>query len=265
MEAVAALMEPRDAALGWLVSGTYDLTDRIFKRVVPVIETHFPHRIKLFAPREHRLVVINFGGGESELRAKSADRPQSLLGEALDFLIVDECASVRDDTWDECLAPRLIDRNGWALMISTPSGRGWFHEQWRLGQKNRDAAYESWQAPTRDNPHIQPELIEAERARLDADTFAEKYEATFLGPPEPCEVCGWPDPNWNGAILILGDDEEPERCTACGHIVDRRGKTLLGVDGEGNPKSAVMRCDPAGLTEQEIRNLQDWNAPRKLG
>jgi hypothetical protein len=141
----------------------------------------------------------------------------------------------------------------------------WIHEQWRRGQRNRDAAYESWQAPTIQNPHIPTALSEAERARLDPDTFAEKYEAKFLGPPEPCELCGWPDPNWNGAIIILGDDEEPERCTACGHSIDKRGKTLLGADEEGNPRSLFMRCDPAGLTDQEIRNLQDWNGSRVLG
>jgi len=263
MEAVAALLTPCEASLGWLVGPTYDLTDRIFKRVVQVIQKHFAHRVQLFNPREHRLVVINFGGGTSELRAKSADRSESLHGEALSYLVVDECASVRDNMWNECLAPRLIDRHGWALLISTPHGRGWFYEQWRLGQKHRDPDYESWQAPTIGNPHIDAARVEAERSRLSADAFAEQYEAVFLGPPEPCEICGWPDPNWSGEITIIGPGEELEHCPACGHFVDKRGDTLLGTDQDGNPKLAVMRCDAAGLSEQEIRNLDDWSAPRQ--
>jgi len=52
----------------------------------------------------------------------SADRPDGLLGEAIHFLIVDEAAAVRDNVWDEYLAPRLIDRDGWALLVSTPHG-----------------------------------------------------------------------------------------------------------------------------------------------
>jgi hypothetical protein len=112
MESVATLLDPCDSKLGWLVGPQYEATNRIFNHVVRLVTTHFPLRVRLHNPREHRLVVTNLGGGMSELRAKSADRPDGLLGEALDFLVVDEAASVRGSVWDECLAPRLIDRNG---------------------------------------------------------------------------------------------------------------------------------------------------------
>src|SRR5262249_20727432 len=151
---------------------SYELTRRIFERVVSTLSSSFPHRIRDLNPRDHRIAVVNLGGGTSELRARSADRPDGLLGDAVDLLVVDECSSVRNNVWDEYLAPRLIDRDGSALLISTPKERGWFHAQWRLGQKQRDADYESWQAPTSQNPFIKPELIEAERARLNPDKFA---------------------------------------------------------------------------------------------
>jgi hypothetical protein len=104
METIAALMEPRDSALGWLVAPTYDVADRIFKRVTALVLTHFPHRVIEHLPREHRIIVRNFGAGVSELRAKSADRPESLLGEALDFLVVDEGARLRPDVWNTYLS-----------------------------------------------------------------------------------------------------------------------------------------------------------------
>src|SRR6516165_9007426 len=75
MEAVAALLQPCDSKLGWLVSTQYDATDRIFKHVVRVLTTKFAHRVLVNSPREHRIVVTNLGGGTSELKAKSADRP----------------------------------------------------------------------------------------------------------------------------------------------------------------------------------------------
>jgi Terminase large subunit, T4likevirus-type, N-terminal len=243
MECVAALMEPRESALGWLVAPTYELTRRIFEMVVRVIRSHFAHRIRAHNPREHSLVVTNLGGGTSELRAKSADRPESLLGESLSFLILDEASSVRDDVWDSFLAPRLLDLNGWALLISTPHARGWFYEQWRRGQKNRDAAYESWQAPTIQNPHIKSELIEAERARLDPDRFAEQYEAKFLGPPEPCDVCGGPSPTVSGLTVYFGD-EEPRHCVACGREVDKKGRTVVALcEGEEVPVNRLYVND----------------------
>jgi hypothetical protein len=154
METIAALMEPRDSALGWLVAPTYDVADRIFKRVTALVLTHFPHRVIEHLPREHRIIVRNFGAGVSELRAKSADRPESLLGEALDFLVVDEGARLRPDVWNTYLSQRLIDRRGWALLVSTPQGCNWYRDLFKLGQAGHDPAFESWSMPSWDNPHV---------------------------------------------------------------------------------------------------------------
>lgn len=243
METLAALLEPNESTLGWLVAPTYDLTDRIFKQVTRIVRTHFQHRVIEDLPREHRIIVRNLGGGVSELRAKSADRPDSLLGESLTYLVLDEAATVRDRVWDECLAPRLIDRNGWALLISTPHGRGWFYAAFKRGQKGRDSAYESWQAPTIQNPHIKPELIEAERARLDPDRFAEQYEAKFLGPPEPCDVCGGPSESVTGCMVIFGD-EQPRYCAECGRQVDKNGHTVVALwNGVEQPANTIYVDD----------------------
>src|SRR5262249_27454578 len=131
-ECIAALLEPREATHVWLVAPTYELTRRIFDRVLRAVQTAFSYQIREVNTRVHSLKLTNMGGGISELRARSADRPEGLLGDAVDALVVDEAASVKESVWDEFLAPRLIDRNGWALMVSTPHARGWFHRQWRL-------------------------------------------------------------------------------------------------------------------------------------
>jgi hypothetical protein len=259
VEAVAALLEPRAQALGWIVGPTYELTDRIFKKVLALLNEHFEQQVAFYTPREHRIVVLNMSGGRSELRARSADRPESLLGEAIDFLIIDEAASVRDNVWDQYLAPRLLDRNGWALLVSTPHGRGWFYREFRRGQKNRDADYQSWQAPTTHNPHIDPAMIEAERARLDADTFAEQYCAQFVGPPEPCDVCGGPSPDAFGSLVVMNDDE-PAACSECAGPVLPDGKTAVALFN-GKPYFSLMRIHTQRLTDKEIGNLRDWNPP----
>jgi hypothetical protein len=72
-------------------------------------------------------LVMLPGGGSVQVR--SADNPQSLRGEGLDFLVMDECAFIPEAAWTEALRPALSDRLGRALFISTPKGRNWF---WRL-------------------------------------------------------------------------------------------------------------------------------------
>lgn len=50
------------------------------------------------------------GGGE--VRVKSADNPDSLRGEGLDFAVLDECAYMKREAWTEALRPALSDRKG---------------------------------------------------------------------------------------------------------------------------------------------------------
>ena len=73
---------------------------------------------------------VNYPGG-GEVRVRSADNPNSLRGEGLDLVILDECAFMKEETWGEVLRPSLSDRQGSAMFISTPKGRNWF---WRLYQ-----------------------------------------------------------------------------------------------------------------------------------
>lgn len=264
-EAVAALLEPREHGRGWLCAPTYDLTSKIFKRVVEIMHTHFPRRIKSFNERTHTITVWNFGGGETELRAKSTDKPVSLLGEALDFVIIDEAARVRDDVWEEHIAPRLLDRNGWALFLSTPDGGGWFHKEFRRAQKKKDPDYAGWQFPTTANPHISAELIEAERGRLGADVFRAQYLAEFVDVPiEPCDTCHGPRPDAL-CCITLHNDEQPLRCSECDGYVGEDGETRVTIwpNGETYTMVMILQAGPAfDRAARECRKRQLAGAKR---
>jgi hypothetical protein len=129
---------------------------------------------------ERRIALRNMAGGESEIRAKSADNPISLLGEGLDWVVVDEAARMKPSIWQTHLSQRLIDRKGWALLISTPRGKGWLWDMYQRGQRNKDADYESWQFPSSVNPYLDATLIEAERGRLPERAWREAFNAEFL-------------------------------------------------------------------------------------
>ncbi len=179
MEALAAALEPRERAIGWIVAPTYDLCERVFNQIVVIVTSHLRHRIVELKASERRLVLLNMGGGTSEIRGKSADSRDSLLGEGLDFLIVDEASRLKPAIWESYLSQRLLDKKGWALLISTPKGKGWYYDLFRRGQ-GLDADYESWNCPSWSNPLLDPELIEAERARLPDRVFRQEYGGEFL-------------------------------------------------------------------------------------
>jgi len=57
---------------------------------------------------------LTFPGG-GWVQVKSADDPDSLRGQGLDYLVVDEAAFVPERGWIEALRPALTDRRGGAL------------------------------------------------------------------------------------------------------------------------------------------------------
>jgi phage terminase large subunit-like protein len=121
-------------------------------------------------------VLFRNGG---EVCVRSADDPQSLRGEGLDFVVLDECAFMQEATWGEVLRPALSDRLGQALFISTPKGRNWFWRAWASGQAAGDE-WMSWQFPTANNPYIDAIEIEAARLSLPDRVFRQEYLAEFI-------------------------------------------------------------------------------------
>lgn len=180
MEAISSALEPCERSIGWVVAPTYDLADRVFREIQVVVFNHLRHRVVAMKQHERRLILRNMAGGLSEIRAKSADNPVSLLGEGLDWVIVDEAARLKPQIWESHLSQRLIDKKGWALLISTPRGKGFLHGLFKRGQRDDDPDYESWNSPSWDNPHLDKDAIEAERARLPERVFAQEYEARFV-------------------------------------------------------------------------------------
>jgi len=97
----------------------------------------------------------------------------------LDWLIVDEAARLKPTIWEGHLSQRLIDKRGWALLISTPRGKGYFYDLFRRGQ-GQDFDYASWNYPSWTNPYLDPHLIEEERSRIPERVFRQEYGGEFI-------------------------------------------------------------------------------------
>lgn len=184
-EAVEALLKPNPGeTIGWIVAPTYELSDRVFN---PIVKTfHESKELKSliidYRRMDRILTIRNVGGGESTIRGKSATEAMSLLGEGLDFVIFDEAAQCKKEIWESYLMQRLMDKKGWALLISTPKGKGWFCDMFyrgKAGHPKKEPDYESWNAPTYQNPIISKEMIEFEQSRMSASAYAQEFLAQF--------------------------------------------------------------------------------------
>lgn len=118
------------------------------------------------------------------LEVKSADRPDSLVGEGLDSAIMSEAALHNRLTWEMYIEPALSDKRGCADFPSTPRGYNWYEGLWRLGQDTDLPMYESWRFPTWTNPvsfpggREDPEILRIER-QVSKAHFLQEYAAEF--------------------------------------------------------------------------------------
>ncbi|MCU0806556.1 MAG: phage terminase large subunit [Candidatus Contendobacter sp.] len=120
-----------------------------------------------------------FGQTGGWIQVRSADDPQSLRGEGLDFVVFDEAAFTKEEAWTEAIRPALADRQGHGLFISSPNGKNWFHRLWEYGQRE-SPDWQSWRFPTASNPYIPPAEIEAARAEMFSLTFQQEFMAEFV-------------------------------------------------------------------------------------
>ena len=59
---------------------------------------------------------------------KGGDRPETMRGVSLKYLVLDEYADIKPEVWEQILRPALADQKGSALFIGTPMGRNHFYE-----------------------------------------------------------------------------------------------------------------------------------------
>lgn len=118
------------------------------------------------------------GGGWLQFR--TAEEPDSLRGEGIDFVVFDEAAHVDnlETMWEQCVRPSLMDRRGDAWFISTPNGFNYFNSLYLRSREKADWA--SFQFPTSANPHIDASEIEELRASLPALVARQEIDAEFV-------------------------------------------------------------------------------------
>jgi len=169
------LEQALDGGRVWWVAPTFAIA-RVGWRDVVAAASEFPKDAGVNIKLGDMEVTFPSGGSIS---VKSADNPQRLRGEGLNYLVMDEAAFVREETWTEVLRPTLTENKGSALFISTPIGMdNWFYHLWEKADTAEDWA--RFQYPTVSNPIIDPKEVESAREDLGELVFAQEYLAEFI-------------------------------------------------------------------------------------
>jgi len=112
-----------------------------------------------------------------EIHIKGSDRPETLRGVGLSYVVMDEYADMKPYVWEEIISPTLADVKGGALFIGTPKGKNHFYELTKL--QETDDEWKTWEHHSVDNPFIDKKEIEKQKIRLGSEIFKQEFEASF--------------------------------------------------------------------------------------
>lgn len=190
---------------------------------------------------------INLPNGGS-IAVRSADEPNSLRGPGLDGLIIDEVAFLKEDVWKDVLRPALSDRQGWALLISTPNGVNWIKTVFDKAP-TRDN-WQRWQSPSWSNPLLTDAEIADLKEELGPRKFAQECGAEFIS----VEGALWP----GEYFTEMTTEKWPDRFELSTIAVD----PSMGRSDSGDPSAIAF----VGLTGSNLYVDVDIErrAPSKL-
>lgn len=154
----------------WYVAPTYDMAKDIFwglfKRLAePVIEKVWENDGK-----------IQLKNGRC-IQIKGSDRPDRLRGVGLSAIIMDEFASMKQETWDTILRPTLADVEGEALFIGTPLRKNHFYDLYL--QALRDEDWGCYHFESKTNPYLPATEVRYAKQTMPREVFKQEFEASF--------------------------------------------------------------------------------------
>jgi hypothetical protein len=265
--------------LAWYVAPTYKQGNRIaWKALKKMTQPYWAS-----PPNETELRIELVSGGT--ICVKGADNYDSLRGDGLDFVALDEYACMAPQAWTEVLRPALADRMGKALFIGTPQGFNHFHDLYQSARSQPDS--QAFQFTTTQGGNVSAEEIQSAAHQLDDRIFRQEFEASFetlgvgrayyafdraasvasLSYTGQVPLCWALDFNMNplcsvlaqirnGAVYVLEEMILPDSNTlaACEEFLSRTAKWR----SPGGPLNVIVYGDATGEQHRTSASRTDW-------
>jgi len=159
---------------GWWVTPGHSISETGFTLIDNALPDAVVAKRKSSPPFRHEFE----NGARLDYRTTDGDANVSV---GLDWVVMDEAAKgIPERAWTQEIRPTLSDTDGDAMFISTPDGKGLFHDMWQRGQSDDHDDVASWRWATYANPHVPDEEVDAARTDIPDRIFRQEYLAEFL-------------------------------------------------------------------------------------
>lgn len=110
---------------------------------------------------------------------KGSDRPDTLRGVGLAYVVIDEYADMKPQVFEQILRPALADVEGGALFIGTPKGRNHFYDMFKMSELGIDEEWQQFHYTSYDNPLLSRSEIEKAKTTMSSFAFRQEFLASF--------------------------------------------------------------------------------------
>lgn len=206
----------------WYIAPTYGQAKKIMWKMLLELG-----REVIIKKWENDTVVELING--RTIRLLGSDKPDTLRGSAVGFVVLDEFASMKPEVWDMIVRPALADTKGRALFIGTPDGLNHFYEIWKQASLPEFKEWESFMYNSIDNPIIDESELKEAALTMTKAAYEQEFEASF-------QAAG-------GGDLDISD--------------------IIYVPKSPEPGSLIITVDPAGygdlkgLTKSKLSKLDE--------
>lgn len=197
------------------------------------------------ASKNEQIIELKSGGLVEFWTLNDPDAGRSRF---YDYVIIDEASLSKglEDTWEQAIAPTLLDRKGSAIMAGTPKGVDDENYFYRVCT-NKSLRWTEVHAPTSANPMLDPEAVARLIDEYPPLVYQQEYLAEFV--------------DWRGSAFFSEDKllennrpvEIPRRVDTVFAVIDTAVKDGLEHDG-----TAVIYCATDQLHPWKLLIL-DWD------
>lgn len=170
--AIKWAIDNKNRVIYW-VSPTYEQQQKVYKNIVNAC--HHTGAIKSNKSGGGTEIIFQSG---SRILFRSSAQENSLRGESVDYMILDEGAFIKRDVLNEILLPMLSSKGKKLLVISTPKGKNWVYDWYLKGFS--EPRYKSFRFSTYDSPYVNKELVDLAKKSTPDKIFRQEYEADFV-------------------------------------------------------------------------------------
>lgn len=173
---------------------------------------------------------------------KGADRPETMRGVSLKFLVMDEYADMKPEVWEQILRPALADQKGSALFIGTPMGRNHFYDLYKYAELGDDEDFKSWHFTSYNNNLIDSAEIDRAKKSMSSYAFRQEFMASFEAMGSEMFKEGW----------VAYEEEEPSGGDYYIAI------DLAGFEEVGKKRTKNTKLDSTAIAVVKVQDDGEW-------